>query len=144
MRKIKIFFFTLLALLVAFAKICSMKYDEKPVAGSELPLVERLEGSLYAKDDECAEESFISLQDEYEKLNQEYNEVLEYYTDAEGMEQNKDIEDALNSAYEYLEIVNGLNREEITETDATLIVESMAQVGDSLDSIAASMGLIRE
>lgn len=134
--------FDIVVIAVSLLLLCFRDKNEETLESSLSIPVEGLEEVYNATADELSEESFVSLNQEYEQLDKEYNLVLDYYSNEEGMERNIDIEYALDEAHEYLKIVKELNEKDITEADAKLIIESMEQAKESLDFVAESMGLV--
>lgn len=134
--------FDIVVIAVSLLLLCFRDKGEETLESSLSIPVEGLEEVYNATADELSEESFVSLNQEYEQLDKEYHLVLDYYSNEEGMERNIDIEYALDEAHEYLKIVKELNEKDITEADAKLIIESMEQAKESLDFVAESMGLV--
>jgi len=89
-----------------------------------------------AADEMCSDESFAALQEAYAALVQAYDAVGTYYVENDGIEQSDEIEEALNSAKEYLDLVGEIQQNEMTEADAETIAESMLQVAEALEEFA--------
>jgi len=89
-----------------------------------------------AADEMCSDESFAALQEAYAALAQAYDAVGTYYVENEAIEQSDDIEEALNSAKEYLDLVGEIQQNEMTEADAEVVAESMLQVAEGLEEFA--------
>lgn len=92
--------------------------------------------------DACDDDVFAALQETYGYLLEEYNMVTDYYNTNDNIPQDDDVEEALNSAKDYLDEVAEIEQTEINNADAVALAQSMQQVGDSLADLAESLDIV--
>jgi len=127
-----------LCCVMGLATLTGCGDDEVEEAAVETVQVEQAAEEVVevAADEMCSDESFAALQDAYASLVQAYEAVGTYYVENENIEQSDEIEEALNSAKEYLDEVGEIQQNEMTEADAETIAESMLQVAEGLEAFA--------
>ena len=88
--------------------------------------------------DVCSDDTFATLQDNYAVLTDAYNVVYDAYMSDE-IEQNDDIEDALNQTADIINEMGEISQDTITEADAEALNDSMLTLLDVLDAVVDAM-----
>lgn len=86
----------------------------------------------------CSDETFAALQDNYSTLAEVYNTVSEAYLSDE-VEQNDDIEAALNETQDVMTQMGEISQDAITEEDAEELNDAMLSLLDVLDAVVDAM-----
>lgn len=84
-----------------------------------------------------SDETFATLQANYEDLTTVYNIIAEAYNN--GAEENADIVDTMNQAYEIIEQMGEITQDSITEADAEALINSMVEIVEVLAVVADAM-----
>lgn len=84
-----------------------------------------------------SDETFAALQENYEALTLVYNTIAEAYNN--GAEENADIVDTMNQAYDIIEQMGEISQDSITEADAVELVNHMVQIVEVLAVVADAM-----
>lgn len=88
--------------------------------------------------DACSDETFTALQDNYATLSEVYTTVSDAYMSDE-VEQNDDIEAALNETQDIMTQMGEISQDTITEEDAEVLNDSMLSLMDVLDAVVDAM-----
>lgn len=92
-----------------------------------------------AEGEMVSDETFTSLQENYEIMAQAYNAVAEAYNSDE-VAADADIEAALQQAYDIIEKMGTITQDSITEADAEELVNAMIAIIEVLDTVVDAMG----
>lgn len=96
------------------------------------------DGASDAAAEGCSDETFATLQDNYAALTEVYNTVSEAYLSDE-VEQNDDIETALNETQDVMTQMGEITQDTITEEDAEVLNDAMLSLLDVLDAVVDAM-----
>lgn len=91
-----------------------------------------------AASEACSDETFAALQENYSTLSEVYNTVSEAYLSDE-VEQNDDIEAALNETQDVMTQMGEISQDAITEEDAEELNDAMLSLLDVLDAVVDAM-----
>ena len=86
----------------------------------------------------CSDETFSTLQDNFATLSEAYDIVADAYMSDE-VEQNDDIEAALNETQDIMTQMGEISQDAITEEDAEVLNDSILALLDVLGSVADAM-----
>jgi len=96
------------------------------------------DGSADAASEGCSDESFATLQDNFAALSEAYDAVSDAYMSDE-VEQNDDIEAALNETQDIMTQMGEISQDTITEEDAEVLNDSILALLEVLDSVVDAM-----
>lgn len=99
--------------------------------------MELTDGAGAADGEMVSDETFATLQANYEDLTTVYNVIAEAYNN--GAEENADIVDTMNQAYEIIEQMGEISQDSITEADAEALINSMVEIVEVLAVVADAM-----
>ena len=96
------------------------------------------DASADAASEGCSDESFATLQDNFAALSEAYDAVSDAYMSDE-VEQNDDIEAALNETQDIMTQMGEISQDTITEEDAEVLNDSILALLEVLDSVVDAM-----
>ena len=96
------------------------------------------DASADAASEGCSDESFATLQDNFAALSEAYDAVSDAYMSDE-VEQNDDIEAALNETQDIMTQMGEITQDTITEEDAEVLNDSILALVEGLDSVVDAM-----
>lgn len=96
------------------------------------------DASADAASEGCSDESFATLQDNFAALSEAYDAVSDAYMSDE-VEQNDDIEAALNETQDIMTQMGEITQDTITEEDAEVLNDSILALLEVLDSVVDAM-----
>ena len=96
------------------------------------------DASADAASEGCSDESFATLQDNFAALSEAYDAVSTAYMSDE-VEQNDDIEAALNETQDIMTQMGEITQDTITEEDAEVLNDSILALLEVLDAVVDAM-----
>lgn len=96
------------------------------------------DGASDAAAEGCSDETFAALQDNFATLSEVYTTVSDAYMSDE-VEQNDDIEAALNETQDIMTQMGEISQDTITEEDAEVLNDAMLSLLDVLDAVVDAM-----
>ena len=96
------------------------------------------DASADAASEGCSDESFATLQDNFAALSEAYDAVSDAYMSDE-VEQNDDIEAALNETQDIMTQMGEITQDTITEEDAEVLNDSILALLEVLDAVVDAM-----
>ena len=96
------------------------------------------DASADAASEGCSDESFATLQANFAALSEAYDAVSDAYMSDE-VEQNDDIEAALNETQDIMTQMGEISQDTITEEDAEVLNDSILALLEVLDSVVDAM-----
>ena len=96
------------------------------------------DGASDAAAEGCSDETFAALQDNFATLSEVYTTVSDAYMSDE-VEQNDDIEAALNETQDIMTQMGEITQDTITEEDAEVLNDSILALLEVLDSVVDAM-----
>ncbi len=84
-----------------------------------------------------SDETFAALQQKYERLTDIYNTAAEAYNN--GAEENADIKNAMDQAYDVIEEMGQVTQDSITEAKAEEFISAMDILIDALEKVADAL-----
>ena len=110
------------------------------------PVAEGTQEVVIEKDieTEASDDDFSTLQDAYATIVEEYNLIVDFYATNDDVPQDDALESLLTQAKEYMDMVGGINQDEITASDIEELAGSMIMLSQGLTQAAESLGIMAE